>query len=1086
MKNNKGSGCLAYILGLTFIFGNVLLIGGGLKDLSDNSIAIIMVLVAIVGDCALLVLGISAMAKKHSKKNEESQTQYNNTGVQIHDQIPTTHKTTVDISQTQVQHKEKEAKLFISNNNHNNLKNSNGFTNHRTNETGEEYQKKEREEKKPLDVEATNRLSIKEKKSSDDQEKKVGSQQLVNLLNTIAFNAANNERQAEQERKAKGAKRIEEEHKAAEAKRIEDERKAAEAKLIEERRKVEEEKRKDAVLQRKNAAQKKAETSKIDLSWVKLGAYVYYKQFGFGTITQIKKDTITIRFKSSKRTFSYPDSFERQLIRKAEKQNEAKRPSWRSVVPNWVDIGAKVSHTTFGVGTVKSIADTMICVEFDGDYKYFIIPSAFDNGYLKQITKKEEEMEERTETVSRIQANKSTNMNSVNKPDTEKATKSVEKANKVEPKKPISWNQIDLDEETVSQYQPQPISQILVVGTSTKPPKKKSHSNKVKRPPKDDSVNVNDLHIKIFNIYMQAPDNPPHPHGFYSDQPYEDRRIAHDAYVFVEQAKLLQIQTKNLIVAHSVNSRADYSYTFYSFSNLSSRNLKDYLLWRYRFERESAKIDDRFANLYLQELINNTRGKDNSSSQLQRFIDYVWAVIYENPVECYYPPAVIRQYMIDYYVMNDFSVPVHEFNNMLPTGIRIKPFKKKYPKSKKYSDSLNLLNAESSYDFLQSSFKDSEYGYLLPQAIDYVFEQVEKYLKQYHIDWFKIIFYAMEKDTEPWFPFERGCYYTGSHIEDKTVEFENGDTYLIKDGKGYKQKFIQFSYTNEEPYFCCNPYTFAIGYTIKLIENGLRIALGYRHKLRPDKDSIDRRFEYYHDKSLKKKYEVPLSYFKSEEFESLVKQSTDDFFDGTSIERMILSVSYQKKKAELKIKEEREKEKKKKKEEREQKALKERIAKETGQLVEDVQLQPKVMQFDKSKLEGIRKDSDEVQSLLVVEETEEENDLSTSVELPEPTKRETRLIIKENTDTDNEYVELINALSELEKEVLHQIICEKPVYQISQFVIRNNDTLETVIDRINQMALEILGDNIIDFTDRPYIYEDYLSELSKALEDNNE
>ena len=381
---------------------------------------------------------------------------------------------------------------------------------------------------------------------------------------------------------------------------------------------------------------------------------------------------------------------------------------------------------------------------------------------------------------------------------------------------------------------------------------------------------------------------------------------------------------------------------------------------------------------------------------------------------------------------------------------------------------------------------DSEYGYLLPQAIDYVFERVEKYLKQYHIDWFKTIFYSQEKDTEPWFPFVRVHYYVGSHVEDRTVEFENGDTYIIKNGKGYKRKFIQFSYTTEEPYFCCNPYTFAIGYTIKLIENGLRIALGYRHKLRPDKDSIDRRFEYYHDKSLKKKYEVPLSYFKSEEFESLVKQSTNEFFDGTSIERMILSVSYQKKKVELKIKEEREKEKKKKKEEREQKALKERIAKETGQLVEDVQLQPKVMQFDKSKLEGIRKDSEEVQSLLVVEETEEENNLSTFVELSEPAKRDTSLIIQEKTDTDNEYVELINALSELEKEVLHQIICEKPVSQISRFVIRNNDTLETVIDRINQMALETLGDNIIGFTDRPYIYEDYLSELRKALEDNNE
>ena len=67
--------------------------------------------------------------------------------------------------------------------------------------------------------------------------------------------------------------------------------------------------------------------------------------------------------------------------------------------------------------------------------------------------------------------------------------------------------------------------------------------------------------------------------------------------------------------------------------------------------------------------------------------------------------------------MSDYPVTAEEFNEMLPAEIKMVPRTIEKPKSKKYSDSLELLDSISDYHFIDKAFYKSAYGYLLPKAI---------------------------------------------------------------------------------------------------------------------------------------------------------------------------------------------------------------------------------------------------------------------------------------------------------------------------------------------------------------------------------
>lgn len=74
-KSGGGSGCLIGILGFCCLAGNIILLSGGLSgDLADNSIAHIVVVLAIIADIALVGFIIKALANGAARKRAEHET----------------------------------------------------------------------------------------------------------------------------------------------------------------------------------------------------------------------------------------------------------------------------------------------------------------------------------------------------------------------------------------------------------------------------------------------------------------------------------------------------------------------------------------------------------------------------------------------------------------------------------------------------------------------------------------------------------------------------------------------------------------------------------------------------------------------------------------------------------------------------------------------------------------------------------------------------------------------------------------------------------------------------------------------------
>ena len=539
-----------------------------------------------------------------------------------------------------------------------------------------------------------------------------------------------------------------------------------------------------------------------------------------------------------------------------------------------------------------------------------------------------------------------------------------------------------------------------------------------------------------------------YPKHFYSCYDYNDYHSAQQALLFYKKALFMADAEDDY--KYKDNTYCNY-YCNSTFEYMDLREKREYFSWRTRIRKgEHIKAKPQYVLVYLSELINNIPQKNNSKERFDYFLDFV-VNIDSYMINGEYYNYLIKEWLISFYVLNDVPYSKYEFNSMLPERYRCteNEFCNISP-SMKYSESKELLNRYSNYKFLNSIFYESEYGYLLPEAIDYVFKTVEEYLKKFSINWFDAVFNSIKYEKTNWYPYQNLTFYVGEQIPDKEVELVNGEKYIIKDGKGYR---LFYGYNP-------NPYSGAIAYTIKIIGNELRKALGFRAKLRPSSNIVTE--NYYYSPSLIKKYGKRLIRFCSEEYKKLVEESTVEFFDSTGIDRMIMSKSYQLKKEKAKQK----------------------AAAESAQAPA-----PIVLEIDRSKFESIRKVSEEIQSALIIDDDDSlssDNNIqsidsnSVESETEEKSKPES-----DEFDSDNEYLMFVNSLSSLEKQVLEIVVYAAPesLNNLNQLAISNNDMLEAVIDRINEKALEYIADNVIDFSEAPVVYEDYFEVVKKALQE---
>lgn len=553
-----------------------------------------------------------------------------------------------------------------------------------------------------------------------------------------------------------------------------------------------------------------------------------------------------------------------------------------------------------------------------------------------------------------------------------------------------------------------------------------------------------------------------YPRGFYARYSSEDISMARQAQLFYKQALFMENAEDNY-----KGKDNSYSYWNYTFECMSLKQKRKYFTWRTHIRKgEYKKTKLKYIFTYLSELINNIPYEENIEKRFDYFLEFVTNLEYidDHDIDYYqyyrYYYYEIKEWLISFYLLNDVPYSKYEFNQKLPEKYRYKENEYYYiPDSKKYSDSKELLNRHSDYKFLSSIFYESEYGYLLLEAIDYVFQAIEKYLNKFCIDWFDAIYNSIEYRKTEWYPYHNLIYYPGAQISDREVELVNGDKYVIKNGKGYK---LYKLYYGHNP----NPYSGAIAYTIKIIENELRKALGFRAKLQPNSSIVTSDYSYNY--RLMKKYEKRLNRFCTEDYRKMVEEKTIEFFDSTGIERMVMSKAYKRKK---------EMERKKA-----EKAKQQAITKLSQPPV------PIVLEIDRSKFESIRRISEEIQAALIIEDDNASSDSGVQTIVKNSVTPETEkknIVVPDELTYDNEYLQFVNSLSCLEKQTLLMIVDNRPelLKNLNQLAIDNNDMIEAVIDRINEKALEYIADNVIEFSEAPIVYEEYIEGLNKALKE---
>lgn len=594
----------------------------------------------------------------------------------------------------------------------------------------------------------------------------------------------------------------------------------------------------------------------------------------------------------------------------------------------------------------------------------------------------------------------------------------------------ISWGTIELTDKSVKAYAPQKIVK--------------------KNPPIVELIHEMDK-ITIENELA-------YPRGFYARYSSEDISMARQAQLFYKQALFMENAEDNY-----KGKDNSYSYWNYTFECMSLKQKRKYFTWRTHIRKgEYKKTKLKYIFTYLSELINNIPYEENTEKRFDYFLEFVTNLdLYIDDKDYdyyqyyrYYDYSYeITEWLISFYLLNDVPYSKYEFNQRLPEKYRYEENEYYYiPDSKKYSDSKELLNRYSNYKFLSSIFYESEYGYLLLEAIDYVFQAIEKYLKKFRINWFDAVFNSIEYRKVEWHPYHNLTYYTGARISDKEVELVNGDKYAIKNGKGYKlYKYIS------------TPYSGAIAYTIKIIENELRKALGFRAKLQPNPSSVTSIYK--NDYQLKRKYEKRLDRFCTEDYRKMVEEKTIEFFVSTGIERMIMSKAYKRKK------------------EMERKKAKQQAAIKSSQPPV-----PIVLEIDRSKFESIRRISEEIQAALIIEDDNASSDSGVQTIVKNSVTPETEkknIAVPDELTYDNEYLQFVNSLNYLEKQTLLMIVDNRPelLKNLNQLAIDNNDMIEAIIDRINEKALEYIADNVIEFSEAPIVYEEYIEGLNKALKE---
>lgn len=532
--------------------------------------------------------------------------------------------------------------------------------------------------------------------------------------------------------------------------------------------------------------------------------------------------------------------------------------------------------------------------------------------------------------------------------------------------------------------------------------------------------------------------------GYYGNS-HEKNYLKQRASLFVKQGKLLAD------IEEAYEWKADYRSAKPFYGDMDNRQLRTYIAWRTGIRRgvyEHADIS--YIMLYLSEIVNNIGIKDRYEGLQKLF--FLWNSMRAQGFTT--NDSLFITYIKAYYVCNNFRESFKE---------AVAPYREPGQLEEYFIDKTGsewkflAYDGISSYKISKSKFYTKERGEGIALCFEVLLGELENYLKAAGKDVHSII-YRKLKDRS-WIPFSLSFYEEFPPKYEKFVYLQN-DEYYFYNG-------MEWKYRKEE---VNNPFAkLFLGYIMKSMEMQLRELTDYKYKLTTDKH------RFIHDISHEKLTKTLYKLLSGKKLDEIIKNSVSLFLS------------------------------------------KEPPAFMTGR--EQVPPKEVVLSIDTNQLNRIREESLEIQDKLSVGNCEEAGrgtpqeplpfasiseqekstgkvlserkpELSYSAEEKMVSAKEVRPLPpsgEQEPGVADQWAELAGLLKPVHFEILNLLLQTSgnaAARELTELSKKENKLTEVLYEEINEAALEVIGDNLLDMADLyPDFYEDYRSAVRNMLKE---
>lgn len=507
--------------------------------------------------------------------------------------------------------------------------------------------------------------------------------------------------------------------------------------------------------------------------------------------------------------------------------------------------------------------------------------------------------------------------------------------------------------------------------------------------------------------------------SIYDSSRFFDQRVQNNnAIIFYKQAKFM----KDFIDNYSGNK--PFTLYFPSYQMMGYEQLRTYFSWRADVRQGNvADISLSYVFLYIYELLANI-GVSDSQDGLNKLMSF-WRAFgpYNKSIDKY-----VLRWLKDYHIY--YELP-HSFKEFIDSN----NLTEYYPNMVNTNDSFELFCNISKYDIRESKFFTEDNMKQIKDCFSFVTDELRQTFQEYGIDFNELIFRPTKKMAE-WKPFRDALFYNWKKQADRRIVFSEKEIYICHNNKWFFNTSISSVNSRQ-----------LIGYIMKQMEAALRKVTKYKFKLSTNINTVTH-------EAIDKLERAGLS------LETIINDAVARFYEEETKTVVIVD----------------------------QEALS-RIRQEA------LVTQEKLIIADQEKTFGlftpiqeetiapiINVQEEAIVPIINVQEEaivpviniQEQRDLS-SIAIGDMLS--TSLHERETGPVSDVWASLKNELTPIETEALSVIVVGET--DLKKYADECGIMLEVLIDGINEKAMDLIGDNLLD--EEFVLYDDYKEEVKELI-----